>query len=82
MCIALVLGWVSGDLVVTALYGQANGVYDHYFNTFLNPADAMRGFVVTVAEVASMVMAAAESLVDAEPKQQVALLLVAIADNP
>jgi len=31
----------------------------------------------TVAEVASMVMAAAESFVDAEPKQQVALLMVA-----
>jgi hypothetical protein len=31
----------------------------------------------TVAEVASMVMAAADSFVDAEPKQQVALLLVA-----
>jgi phospholipid/cholesterol/gamma-HCH transport system permease protein len=56
MCIALVLGWVSGDLVVTALYGQANGVYDHYFNTFLNPADAVRGFVVTVAEVATIML--------------------------
>jgi phospholipid/cholesterol/gamma-HCH transport system permease protein len=56
MCIALVLGWVSGDLVATALYGQANGVYDHYFNTFLNPADAMRGFVVTIAEVATIML--------------------------
>jgi phospholipid/cholesterol/gamma-HCH transport system permease protein len=56
MCIALVLGWASGDLVVTALYGQANGVYDHYFNTFLNPADAVRGFVVTVAEVATIML--------------------------
>lgn len=56
MCIALVLGWASGDLVVTALYGQANGVYDHYFNTFLNPSDAVRGFVVTVAEVATIML--------------------------
>jgi phospholipid/cholesterol/gamma-HCH transport system permease protein len=56
MCIALVLGWVSGDLVATALYGQANGVYDHYFNTFLNPADALRGFVVTIAEVATIML--------------------------
>jgi len=56
MCIALVLGWASGDLVVTALYGQANGVYDHYFNTFLNPADALRGFVVTIAEVATIML--------------------------
>jgi phospholipid/cholesterol/gamma-HCH transport system permease protein len=56
MCIALVLGWVSGDLVATALYGQADGVYDHYFNTFLNPADAMRGFVVTIAEVATIML--------------------------
>src|SRR5262249_44446619 len=31
----------------------------------------------TVAEVAGMVMAAAESFIDAEPRQQVALLLVA-----
>jgi phospholipid/cholesterol/gamma-HCH transport system permease protein len=56
MCIALVLGWISGDLVATALYSQANGVYDHYFNTFLNPADALRGFVVTVAEVATIML--------------------------
>ena len=48
MCIALVLGWVSGDLVVTALYGQANGVYDHYFNTFLNPIDLLWSFLQAV----------------------------------
>ena len=23
----------------TAVYGQSTGVYDHYFNTFLSPAD-------------------------------------------
>ena len=56
MCIALVLGWLSGSIVATALYGQANGVYDHYFNTFFNPADAMRGFVVTAAEVATIML--------------------------
>ena len=38
---------------------------------------AKHGGSFTVAEVASMVMAAAEAFVDAEPKQQVALLLVA-----
>jgi hypothetical protein len=38
---------------------------------------ARHGGSFTLAEVASMVMAAAESFVDAEPQQQVALLLVA-----
>ncbi|MHA3021759.1 ABC transporter permease [Mycobacterium sp. BMJ-28] len=50
-CIALLLGYTSGQFVVTALYGQSSGVYAHYFNTFFIPADALRSFVVTVAQV-------------------------------
>ncbi len=38
---------------------------------------AMKGAAFTIVDVASMVMAMSESFVDAEPKQQVALLVVA-----
>jgi phospholipid/cholesterol/gamma-HCH transport system permease protein len=49
--VALLLGYASGQFVVTALYGQSGGVYAHYFNTFFVPADAIRSFVVTVVQV-------------------------------
>jgi phospholipid/cholesterol/gamma-HCH transport system permease protein len=50
-CVALLLGYWCGQVVTTAFYGQSNGVYAHYFNTFFIPADAVRSFIVTVAEV-------------------------------
>lgn len=50
-CVALVLAYVAGDAITTVLYGQSDGVYVHYFNTFFNPADALRSFLVTIAEV-------------------------------
>src|SRR5882757_1611627 len=33
----------------TAIYGQGSGVYDHYFNTFLNPTDVIWSFFQSVA---------------------------------
>src|ERR1700719_911369 len=33
----------------TAIYGQGSGVYDHYFNTFLNPTDLIWSFFQVVA---------------------------------
>jgi phospholipid/cholesterol/gamma-HCH transport system permease protein len=56
MAVALVLGYVSGNLVATVMYGQASGVYEHYFTTFLNPADAIRSFIVTVVQVAAVML--------------------------
>jgi phospholipid/cholesterol/gamma-HCH transport system permease protein len=38
-------------VITTFFYGQSSGVYTHYFNTFFVPEDALRSFIVTVAEV-------------------------------
>jgi len=50
-CVALLLGYFAAQSITTWFYGQSGGVYQHYFNTFFIPADALRSFVVTVAEV-------------------------------
>lgn len=50
-CVALLLGYASGFLITTIIYGQSSGVYLHYFDTFLIPADVLRSFVVTIVEV-------------------------------
>jgi phospholipid/cholesterol/gamma-HCH transport system permease protein len=50
-CVALIMGYLSGQVITTAFYGQSGGVYQHYFNTFLIPADLIRSFIVTAVEV-------------------------------
>jgi phospholipid/cholesterol/gamma-HCH transport system permease protein len=55
-CIALLMGFVAGKFITTVLYGQSGGVYTHYFNTFFIPADAIRSFIVTIAEVAVIML--------------------------
>lgn len=50
-CIALTLGYMSGQVVTIFFYGQSGGVFNHYFNTFFIPADALRSFVVSLAVV-------------------------------
>ncbi|CDO87154.1 ABC transporter permease [Mycobacterium triplex] len=50
-CVGLLLGYTAGFFVTTLIYGQSSGVYQHYFDTFLIPADLLRSFVVTIAEV-------------------------------
>ena len=55
-CVALLLGYTSAQVITTLFYGQSSGVYTHYFNTFFVPADALRSFVVTVAEVTVIMM--------------------------
>jgi phospholipid/cholesterol/gamma-HCH transport system permease protein len=48
-CIAIIMAFVAARLGTTAIYGQGSGVYDHYFNTFLNPTDLIWSFVQVVA---------------------------------
>ena len=41
-----VLGaYIATRVGTTSLYGQSSGVYDHYFNTFLNPTDLLWSFL-------------------------------------
>ena len=52
----LVMGYTSGYLVTTLLYGQSGGVYEHYFDTFLIPGDVATSFAVVIAEVMVIMM--------------------------
>lgn len=49
--VALMAGFFAARVGTTLFYNQPTGVYDHYFNTFLNPVDLMYSFVQLVAEV-------------------------------
>ena len=48
-CVAVLMSFVSARVGTTVVYGQSTGVYDHYFRTFLNPADLVWSFVQAVA---------------------------------
>jgi phospholipid/cholesterol/gamma-HCH transport system permease protein len=48
-CVAVMMAFLAARAGTTALYGQGSGVYDHYFNTFLNPTDLIWSFFQTVA---------------------------------
>ncbi|SEA61412.1 MULTISPECIES: ABC transporter permease [unclassified Mycobacterium] len=48
-CVAIMMAFLASRLGTTVIYGQGSGVYDHYFNTFLNPTDLIWSFVQCVA---------------------------------
>lgn len=48
-CIAIMMAFLAARVGTTAIYGQGSGVYDHYFNTFLNPTDVIWSFFQCVA---------------------------------
>ncbi len=46
--LAMVMSFVSPQLVTTALYGQTSGTYEHYFRTFLRPDDVLWSFAEVI----------------------------------
>lgn len=46
-CVALLTSFVASKVVV-AMYGQSAGVYNHYFNTFLNPIDMLWSVLLVI----------------------------------
>ncbi|HJT94325.1 MAG TPA: ABC transporter permease, partial [Mycobacterium sp.] len=44
-CVAVLMAYTATRVGTTSIYGQATGVYDHYFNTFLNPTDILWSLV-------------------------------------
>ena len=48
-CVAVMMAFVAARMGTTVIYGQGSGVYDHYFNTFLNPTDLIWSFFQVVA---------------------------------
>ncbi|MDX1875278.1 ABC transporter permease [Mycolicibacterium sp. 120266] len=48
-CVGVLMSFWAAKLGTTAIYGQSIGVYDHYFDTFLNPVDLIWSFVQSIA---------------------------------
>lgn len=46
--IAVILSFLASQFVTVALFGQSSGLYNHYFNTFLNPLDLLWSFLQAV----------------------------------
>ena len=47
-CVAMLMSFLAARFGTTAVYGQSTGVYDHYFNTFLNPIDLIWSFFLAI----------------------------------
>jgi phospholipid/cholesterol/gamma-HCH transport system permease protein len=47
-CVAVLMSFVAARVGTTLVYGQSTGVYDHYFNTFLNQTDLIWSFLMAV----------------------------------
>jgi phospholipid/cholesterol/gamma-HCH transport system permease protein len=48
-CIAVLMAFLATRVGTTYIYGQSTGVYDHYFNTFLNPMDLIWSFLQAIS---------------------------------
>jgi phospholipid/cholesterol/gamma-HCH transport system permease protein len=48
-CIAVLMAFLATRVGTTYVYGQSTGVYDHYFNTFLNPLDLIWSFLQAIS---------------------------------
>ena len=47
-CVGVLCSFLAARFGTTFVYGQSTGVYDHYFNTFLNPIDLLWSFLQAV----------------------------------
>jgi phospholipid/cholesterol/gamma-HCH transport system permease protein len=54
-CLGLMAAYLATRLGTTIAYGQSTGVYDHYFDTFLNPMDVVLSFIQAIG-MATIVM--------------------------
>ena len=48
-CVAVLMAFVATRVGTTLVFGQSTGVYDHYFNTFLNPTDLIWSFLQAIS---------------------------------
>ena len=48
-CVSVLMAFLATRFGTTYIYGQSTGVYDHYFNTFLNPTDLLWSFLQAVS---------------------------------
>jgi phospholipid/cholesterol/gamma-HCH transport system permease protein len=55
-CVAVLMAFLAARVGTTAIYGQSTGVYDHYFNTFLNPTDLIWSFFTAIMVAISVML--------------------------
>ncbi|MDO2968215.1 ABC transporter permease [Mycobacteroides abscessus] len=55
-CVGVLMSFWAAKLGTTAIYGQSIGVYDHYFDTFLNPTDLLWSFGQSVAMAVAIML--------------------------
>lgn len=46
--VAIILSFIASRFTTVFLFGQSGGLYDHYFNTFLNPIDLLWSFLQAI----------------------------------
>lgn len=54
--LAVIASFVASRFATVVIYGQSAGVYDHYFSTFLLPADIMWSFGQAIAMALAVMM--------------------------
>ena len=52
--VAVLMSFLATRFGTTIIYGQSRGVYDHYFDTFLQPTDLLWSFVEALAMAAAV----------------------------
>jgi phospholipid/cholesterol/gamma-HCH transport system permease protein len=55
-CVAVLMAFLAARVGTTTIYGQSSGVYDHYFNTFLNPTDLIWSFFTAIMVAISVML--------------------------
>lgn len=53
---ALIGGYLATRFVFAGVYGQSSGVYDHYFNSYLDPLDVFWATVQVIAGAIAMML--------------------------
>ena len=54
--VAMITAFLAARFGTTVIYGQSSGVYDHYFNTFLNPTDIIWSFFQAISMAAVIML--------------------------
>ncbi len=54
--IAVILSFLASKFVTVVLFAQSAGLYDHYFDTFLNPIDLLWSFLQAVLMAISVLL--------------------------
>ncbi len=52
--VAVLMSFLATRFGTTIVYGQSRGVYDHYFDTFLQPTDLLWSFIEALAMAAAV----------------------------